>query len=320
MFKRMLEIRTWMYACCIVLGVSAALSSAGISQEGEDEDRAVEIASLFPDPGSEELYRVADSVRVYSDQELFDFINGGAPIFLEYGFRRAAIQRYALSTGSSVSAEIYEMGSSAAAYGIFSFQSVGVERGSGPGDGGVVGSYYVSFWKERYLVTVTGEDETAETREILMDLARSIEQKIAGRGTVPELARLLDSGNLGCLEHVYIRGNMGLYGNFVFDTEDIFGVQEGVVLRCPDSKLVVLRYDSERTAAEWFRNGRDQIRKSSQFSVLSGGGGVLVLEGPGNTSIRIQQFQNNLLIVRGSDSEHMTSLLERAETLLVKER
>ncbi|MGB5874546.1 MAG: hypothetical protein WBH56_12560, partial [Bacteroidota bacterium] len=60
--------------------------------------------------------------------------------------------------------------------------------------------------------------------------------------------------------------------------------------------------------------------KSSQFSVLSGGGGVLVLEGPGNTSIRIQQVQNNLLMVRGRDSEHMTSLLERAVTLLVTER
>ncbi|MGB6034522.1 MAG: DUF6599 family protein [Bacteroidota bacterium] len=280
----------------------------------------MEIELLFPEPGLKEPVQVADSVRVFSEEELFDFINGGAPIFLEYGFRRAAIQRYALSTGSSVSAEIYEMEGPAAAYGIFSFQSVGVERGSGPGDGGVVGSYYVSFWKERYLVTVTGEDETAETREILLELAHSIEQKIAGRGTVPELAGLLDSGNLGCLEHVYIRGNMGLYGNFVFDTEDIFGVQEGVVLRCPDSKLVVLRYDSEQTAVEWFRNGRDRIRKSSQFSVLSGGGGVLVLEGPGNTSIRIQQVQNNLLMVRGRDSEHMTSLLERAVTLLVTER
>ncbi|MGB6120491.1 MAG: DUF6599 family protein [Bacteroidota bacterium] len=280
----------------------------------------MEIELLFPEPGLKEPVQVADSVRVFSEEELFDFINGGAPIFLEYGFRRAAIQRYALSTGSSVSAEIYEMEGPAAAYGIFSFQSVGVERGSGPGDGGVVGSYYVSFWKERYLVTVTGEDETAETREILLELAHSIEQKIAGRGTVPELAGLLDSGNLGCLEHVYIRGNMGLYGNFVFDTEDIFGVQEGVVLRCPDSKLVVLRYESEQTAVEWFRNGRDRIRKSSQFSVLSGGGGVLVLEGPGNTSIRIQQVQNNLLMVRGRDSEHMTSLLERAVTLLVTER
>jgi hypothetical protein len=309
-----------MCTCFIILGASAALSSAGTFQEGEDEAPAVEIELLFPKPGLKEQFQVAGSVRVFSDEELFDFINGGAPIFLEYGFRRVAIQRYALSTGSSVSAEIYEMEGPAAAYGIFSFQSVGVERGSGPGDGGVVGSYYVSFWKERYLVTVTGEDETAGTRKILLEIAHSIEQKIAGRGKVPELARLLDSGNLGCLEQVYIRGNMGLYGNFVFDTEDIFGVQEGVVLRYPDSKFVVIRYESEQTAVDWFRNGREGISKSSQFTVVSGGGGVLVLEGRGNTSIRIQQVQNNLLMVRGRDSEHMTFLLERAATLLAKER
>jgi hypothetical protein len=106
----------------------------------------------------------------------------------------------------------------------------------------------------------------------------------------------------------------------VFDTEDIFGVQEGVVLRCPDSKLVVLRYESEQTAVDWFRNGRERISKSSQFSVVSGGGGVLVLEGRGSTSLRIQQVQNNLLMVKGRDSEHMAFLLERAATLLAKER
>ncbi|MCK5571145.1 MAG: hypothetical protein KAJ12_00220, partial [Bacteroidetes bacterium] len=172
-FKRMLEMCAWTHSLFIVLGASTVLSSAAISQEGGDVPRTAEIASLFPEAGSEEPWQVADSVRVFSDEELFDFINGGAPIFLEYGFRRAAIRRYVLRTGSSVSTEIYEMESPAAAYGIFSFQSVGVQRGSGPGDGGVVGSYYVSFWKERYLVTVTGEDETAETREILLQLAHS---------------------------------------------------------------------------------------------------------------------------------------------------
>jgi hypothetical protein len=316
----MLEVSALVRPYFIAVGASAVLSTAGISQEGEGAAPAAEIASLFPEPGPDEPFQVADSIRVFSDEELFDFINGGAPIFFEYGFRRAAIQRYELRTGSSVSAEIYEMESPAAAYGIFSFQSVGVQRGSGPGDGGVVGSYYVSFWKERYLVTVTGEDETAETKQILLQLSRSIERKIPGRGTPPELARLLDSQDLGCLDHVYIRGNMGLYGNFVFDTEDFFGVKEGIVLRCPDAKLVILRYDSEQTAAEWFRKGRGRIGESSQFTLASGEGGVLILEGSGNTSIHIQQFRNNLLMVRGSDSDQMKSLLEKAETLLAEER
>ncbi|RPI04869.1 MAG: hypothetical protein EHM64_08550, partial [Ignavibacteriae bacterium] len=62
----------------------------------------------------------SDPVTIYSGTDLFKLIDGGADIFLEYGFKKVVVQRYSDRNENSIDIEIYEMEDSSSAYGIFS--------------------------------------------------------------------------------------------------------------------------------------------------------------------------------------------------------
>jgi len=303
----------------LVLAAGTLASVTPIEQVRPGSDSEMDIAALFPSGSPGAAWQPADSVRVFRGEELFEFINGGAPIFLEYGFRQAAMRRYALQSGLSLICEVYEMEGPASAYGIFTFQTVDMHRGSALGDGAVLAEYYVTFWKGRYLITITGDEESAETRDAIMRLALAVEARVEQRGAPPELVRSLPADSLGCEAAVYIRGSLGLYNNFVFDAEDIFGVEEGIVAQCPGARLVVLRYDDDAAALDRFNRGRGRLEGGSRFTELRGEERLLLLRGTGSSSIRIEPFRRYLLLAKGDDSEELGLFLLKVKNLLPDE-
>ncbi|MCK4414005.1 MAG: hypothetical protein KAY32_10705 [Candidatus Eisenbacteria sp.] len=60
-------------------------------------------------------------LATYAGDELFDYINGGAPQFLEYGFREVATQEF-VCDGRTYIFDAYRMRDALAAYGIFSIR------------------------------------------------------------------------------------------------------------------------------------------------------------------------------------------------------
>ena len=46
---------------------------------------------------------------------------------------------------------------------------------------GMMGAYYVIFWQDRFLVTVTSPDGTPDTQAALMDFSRAVETRIKQR-------------------------------------------------------------------------------------------------------------------------------------------
>jgi len=46
---------------------------------------------------------------------------------------------------------------------------------------GMMGAYYVIFWQDRFLVTVTGPDGTPDTQAALMVFSRAVETRIKQR-------------------------------------------------------------------------------------------------------------------------------------------
>lgn len=74
-------------------------------------------------------------VEVFEGKGLYGYINGGAEIFLQYGFKELAVTRYArvedgdqnAGTSRTVTLEIYRMASPEEAFGIFSVRRSGNE-------------------------------------------------------------------------------------------------------------------------------------------------------------------------------------------------
>ncbi|MDD8016280.1 MAG: hypothetical protein PHX45_11350, partial [Acidobacteriota bacterium] len=81
-------------------------------------------ASAFqvPDDGFFPGWTKDGRSRAFQKMDLFNHINGGAELYLEFGFENLTVQRYA-KAGAELILEIYEMENPAAALGLYLMQS-----------------------------------------------------------------------------------------------------------------------------------------------------------------------------------------------------
>ena len=145
----------------------------------------------------------------YKKDGLYGYIDGGAEIVLQYGFRELSVSRYGPSAEApgkrEISLEIYRMTSAEAAFGLYSTKLEGGERGwPGLKPDNWVGGGQASLVKGEYLVNILAPD--CGDKELGEFLA-AVERKVPGRGTSrpKELAWLPAEGMIPSSWHV-IRG------------------------------------------------------------------------------------------------------------------
>ncbi len=134
--------------------------------------------------------------EIYDRKNLFDYMDGGAELYLAYDFQRLAVQRYVSDSADSVTknsltVEIYQMNSPSDAYGLFSFDQEGemVQLGQK----GVYGYGLLRFWKGRFLVRILGSQDNL--KETILKFGLEIDQKIKTKGKPLELLSKIPKDN-----------------------------------------------------------------------------------------------------------------------------
>jgi hypothetical protein len=104
----------------------------------------------------------ASADAVYDRKTLYDYMDGGAEVYLAYDFREVFVRKYADPGGNELALDIYDMGSPAEAFGMFSFDRQ--DPDAGIGQGSEYGPGLLRFWRGRYFVSVTvsGNEDKAE--------------------------------------------------------------------------------------------------------------------------------------------------------------
>jgi hypothetical protein len=207
----------------------------------------------------------------FAGEDLYTYIDGGAEIYQEYGFRRVVVQDYKNGAGKSVSLEIFEMASPEAAYGIFTFKRSGRGRIVGLGSEGELEDYYLNFWKGPYLVTLTGFDGAAETLGGLQAVGAAVEAKIADTAPPPALVRTLPVEGLDANGLKYLKGPLGLSNVYSFYTGE--GLRFAAALKAgyaDGSSLIVLDYGTDEARAKAWPELRAGLEASGKFKPLAG--------------------------------------------------
>ncbi len=115
--------------------------------------------------------------RLFNGAELYRHVNGGAELYLRFGFERLAVQDYARGP-LQVRVEIYRLSGAPAAAALFAELSAGLAPGAGPGAACTIDDYQVQFHRGSCLVSVTGFEPGAETRTALAALAAAIDREL----------------------------------------------------------------------------------------------------------------------------------------------
>ena len=153
------------------------------------------LTELLPDTVEE--WDKSEIPELYNRKNLFDYINGGAELYLAYDFHQLLVQRYVPefedSLGEkSITVEIWQMNSSPDAYGVFSFDQEGDEIKMG--QRGVYSDGLLRFWKDKFFVKILGLGE--DLKEINLKLGSQIDKKIKKGGKLPELVSKIPSDSL----------------------------------------------------------------------------------------------------------------------------
>ena len=211
----------------------------------------------------------------YVGEDLFIYIDGGAEIYREYGFRRVVLQDYKNAAGRSVSLEIFEMETPAAAFGIFTFKRSGKGKSVPLGSEGELEDYYLNFWKGRFLVTLTGFDDTSETVEGLLAVAAAVDAKIADRADPPDLVASLPEWGLVPGSVKYLKGLLGLNNVCPFNTARGLAFTEAVKGDYEDdATLLVLDYGSAEARSSAWSGLRGFLESSDGFKPAATGEGT----------------------------------------------
>jgi hypothetical protein len=176
-------------------------------------------------------WKMAGPPEVYKKDGLFGYIDGGAELFLQYGFEELSITRYVEGSDPSAeketTVEVYRMASPADAFGIFSLKREGDESVS-PGIASVhwLSASQASLAKGNFYININGVN-TAE--EELEAFAAAVSRKIEAASALPdELSLLPSSGRVPGSER-YIRGGLAAEGESLLLDREFWGFEKGTV-------------------------------------------------------------------------------------------
>jgi hypothetical protein len=128
-------------------------------------------------------------VSFYDSRSIFDYIDGGGELYISYNFKTLMSVRYERRGAPTIIVDLFDMGSSKDAFGVFTFDRGDEEAGIGQNScyrGGLL-----TFWKFRYFVSIYTEEENEESKRTIFEIAKLIENSINEKGDIPALLNFI---------------------------------------------------------------------------------------------------------------------------------
>jgi len=188
--------------------------------------------------------------HAYNAETIFDYIDGAGEVYRAYNMKALLSRRYKQSGRPDIIADVFDMGSAADAFGVFTHDLDG-ENWS-VGQNSVYKGGLLSFWRDRYFVSVFAEDETAETKAMLLDLGRRIASSVGRDGDKPALLGALPPAYADPRRVHFFHHPVILNYHYFVSADNVLGLDpksEGLLVKTADrSALVVIRYPDEAQA------------------------------------------------------------------------
>ncbi len=195
-------------------------------------------------------------IDTYDTESIYSYINGHAEVYLAYGMEACLARRYEGPEGEpAIVVDVFEMGSSDDAYGVFTHDREG--EAADVGEGAVVRHGWLSFWKGRFFVSVYPEVETDAAGDAVLAIGRAAAAAVPAAGTLPEIVERLPEEGLEARSVRFLRHHMVLNTHRFVSRDNVFGLgpRTGAALgryerRDGAADLLVVDYPDAASAEE----------------------------------------------------------------------
>lgn len=169
----------------------AAGQTASSSGSGKSPSR--ELADLIKPDDQFGSFKRAEEPAHYSPDTLFDYINGGAELFLAYGFAELMVAVFVEDGNPAHRAtlEVYNMGTIENAYGVSRAEQGGDPYKLPGGAEGRLGNGMLQFYKDRFYINIFLPPTSKAFPSVAEHIGKTIEARIKGDFSRPACFDLL---------------------------------------------------------------------------------------------------------------------------------
>jgi len=150
-----------------------------------EEASVSQLIELLPDI---ENWVKSEDPQIYYPENLFEYINGAAEIYLAYDFKELLVAQFDHEkSDANISVEIYDMGNQKNSFGIYSVERYPDNQFIPIGIQGYTEEGILNFLIGRYYVKLFCFGCSGDSEDALMDFAKGITAKVEKKGTLPSL-------------------------------------------------------------------------------------------------------------------------------------
>lgn len=207
-------------------------------------------------------WNAAEEDKLFDGETIFDYIDGAGEVYRAFNFKSLLARQFSKEGQPNIIADLFDMGSAKDAYGIFTH---GVEEEEiAIGQGATYAGGLLSFWKDRFFVSLYAEEETPEAKDTLFLLAKKVESSIKNEGKIPDIVSLFPPENLDRTRIRYFHNYIILNYHFFVADENILHLDQET-----DAALGVYKKDSESSYLLLVRYPEKQKAKKAYDSFLA---------------------------------------------------
>src|SRR3989304_6303966 len=254
-------------------------------------------ASGGPDPDS-----------TYDGESIFDYIDGAGEVYRAYNMRGCLSRRYTATGLPTIVLDIFDMGSSEDAFGVFTHDRDG--KTVDVGQEGLYRQGWLSFWKGRFFVSIYMERETVDAKEAAYHLARAGDSLIGDEGPKPPILLKLPPEGLQDRSVRFLHHPLLLNYHYYLSDENILnlGKETDALLASYSrggkrARFLLVHYPSPERA-----RGAHEKFLASYLPEEGTGGAVLLENGKWSASLRKGRL---LAVVLEADSRLLAESLLR---------
>lgn len=226
---------SWLFESFILIFLCTMFIFTGLAGCGGDKRGSMIMEDILPNEIAG--WKATEPGRTYRNREIFDYMDGAGEVYLLYDFRQLVVKRYTRPGSPALTVELFDMGKSQDAFGVFSHAREGEEAGIGQGSefrGGLL-----CFWKNRYFICITAEKMNDQVEQQIEQLARIVADRIESDGELPGILSLLPEKNLIETSVIYFHNQASLNYHYYLSEQNILGLTD-------DTECLLARYEPDK--------------------------------------------------------------------------
>lgn len=199
--------------------------------------------------------------EIFNRDTIFKHINGGAELYLAYDFKQVFVRKFSEPRDNEIIMDIYDMGSSNDAFGVFTSERE--DDDAGIGQGSEYSSGLLRFWKDRYFVSILAVGDDRAAKPAIFKLGKAVATLIKSTGSEPDLLKHLPRKNIDKKRIRFFHTQLLLNKHYFVSDENILNLNnqtDCLMAEFPDKNesstfLLLIQYKTNTQA----RNAHDKF-------------------------------------------------------------